>query len=256
MIRKRAIHIGVANPGARGVVAEASASKLEEAKTDAVTTRRDAYVTRSVNAVEAICREFEIQSTARLMGTAAKLCDVEAAFNRAVAEIGDDGLLVVSFAGHGRLQPRNENDENDEPDRRHTAWLLHDHALSDHELHSWLHRVPAECSVIIVGDCCGAGGMDLGNEVVGTQNPNATLPVLPRASRVWLCAVDKKSVWAPGATEKTFAEEVERRVKDPAIKTYRLLQDDLEKHQPINQRSVIKCRPERLWDAAPFVKPI
>lgn len=252
MMRKRAIHIGVANPRVKNFVIEISPSKLTDADWDAITDKVGSYTERSVAAVKAICCRYGIESAPELMAGDATLCKVEEAFNNAVAEIGDDGLLVVSFAGHGRLQ---EDKEKDELDGCDTAWLLQDHALTDDELRSWLHRVPERCTVIIVGDCCSAGGMELMKELVCRPNPIPDPPVLPRVPRAWLCAVDKGDFWSTGDEAKSFAEEVDVRLQKAGITTYELLQEDFKKDQPINQRSVIKCRPEPMWCAVPFTKP-
>lgn len=252
MTGKRAIHIGVANPSVKDFVVELSASKLTNAEWDALTAVVRPYTERSVAAVKAICHRYGIESMHELMASDATVGKVENAFDSAVADIGDDGLLVVSFAGHGRLQPDTTNDELDGCD---TAWLLQDHALTDDELRSWLYRVPEQCTVILVGDCCSAGGMELNKDLVCKPNPTAGEPVLPRVPRVWICAVDKGDFWSTGGGARSFAEELDVRLQNPSITTYELLQEDLKKHQPVNQRSVIKCRPEQLWTAAPFAKP-
>jgi hypothetical protein len=245
-----ALHIGVASPALQDYVAGVHPQK--GAFWGTLQERVQGYAERSVASMVELCRRFSISSRAPWLGSAATLAALEQAFDRAVGEIGSDGLLVITFAGHGRLLP---DESNDEPDGCDTAWLLHDGFLLDDRLRGWLHRVPQDCHVIVVGDCCRAGGMELLEERICHDNPRAQPDHPPPSSRVYINAVDKDSLWVPGNGDETFAERVSNILRSPtACESYAALQAELCEVSTINRRHVIKCRPEQMWSARPFVK--
>jgi len=125
-----------------------------------------------------------------LLGADATRDNLLAAMDRAAADLAADDLMLLTYSGHGAsLQDRND----DEPDKRDEAWLLHDGLLIDDEIHHQLCAFAAGVRVLVVSDSCFSGSVTRDDQT----KPNATRARRPAALRNGSAAIPDRR--APGA---------------------------------------------------------
>lgn len=256
----RGLHIGVgrppplsfATPGRRN-----NTLRLEQASWSALNDIMETYVRDSVAEMQAICSEHRIPSERPLLESQARRSDVEGAFRAAVEAIGSTGLLVMSFAGHGMYI---EDDGNDELDGCDTAWVLWDGELTDDDLRDWLHGIPSSCQVVIVSDCCYAGGIGTSagaaKEPLCVQNPGARPRPIPPLRHTYIGSVEKGFPWIPVGGEQPFTARLREQLLRPRpAGCYRELERRLIEVSSANARPRISCHPDAVWGMRPFTRP-
>lgn len=104
-------------------------------------------------AMEELARDAGFEPR-RLTGPAATADAVLAAVREAGERVGSDGILLLTFSGHGGRVPDTSGDELDGSDE---TWCLYDRELLDDELHdAWL-AFPPGARILVVSDSCYSG---------------------------------------------------------------------------------------------------
>jgi hypothetical protein len=102
-----------------------------------------------------LCRQEGAASVAVLSGARATADGVASAARGAAAGLGDGGLLVLYFSGHGGQAP--DPSDPSEADGRSETLCLWDGPLTDNAVWSLLSQIPAGVRVWMITDSCHSG---------------------------------------------------------------------------------------------------
>jgi hypothetical protein len=96
-----------------------------------------------------------------LLNEEATTTAVLAAIADAAPRVGSDGLLLLTYSGHGgRVPDRGDNDRDpDHYDHVDESWCLHDRELIDDELYACWPQFAAGARILVVSDSCYSGGV-------------------------------------------------------------------------------------------------
>jgi hypothetical protein len=89
------------------------------------------------------------------------LLDEEATADRVICEIGraaneldENGILLLTYSGHGGQMPDADGDEDDNKDE---TWVLYDRQLVDDELYNLWNQFSAGARIVVLSDSCHSG---------------------------------------------------------------------------------------------------
>ena len=205
----------------------------------------------------------QTQSQTALFGADATVEAVRRTLATAADVLVPDGLFVLSFAGHGRQIPDEDDDEADGYDE---AWVLADGLLVDDELSRALARFPATAQVVVVSDCCYSGGID---DDVPAPSPAVRArritepPVPPRRRRrrattpvvvLAACGEDQTRVITPRSRLSKMIEEIvfPGGVRNDNCASYAQLEQELQARSPDAERPVVWSPEPAIRDLRPF----
>lgn len=116
-----------------------------------------------------------------LLGAQASRDAVLDTIRSATSELTSEGELWLTFAGHG-VAVRGLGDD---PDNHDEAWCLHDGLLLDDEIYDLLQPLPSTSQVLMISDCCFAGGLldAIPAPLDGTIAQTPTIPNIRKAIR-------------------------------------------------------------------------
>lgn len=137
MSRALSIHIGVNVP--RGRFAD---RPLHRCETDAWR-------------MAALAEHAGYDSLRVLRGAAATRQAVHEALTSASGSLEEGDTLLVSFSGHGAQEPDKDRDEGHGWDE---AWCLHDGMILDDQLAGYWRLFQPGVRIVVVAECCYAGG--------------------------------------------------------------------------------------------------
>jgi len=140
MARSCSLHIGINRTG-RGTPDRPERGTLQFCHADAET-------------MASIARANKYDSTVLLLDTEATFDRVVEEVNRAVAHIGDDGIFLWTFSGHGTIVPASAGEEDGKYDE---GWVLCDGILLDNCIRALIAQFHRKAAVVIVSDCCYSG---------------------------------------------------------------------------------------------------
>jgi hypothetical protein len=152
-------------------------------------------------AMQALAQAQGFSSTL-LLGAAATVGAVRAAVTSAARAVGSDGIVLVTYSGHGGQVPDvfDEGDEHDRGKGTDETWCLWDRQMIDDEIYRMWTAFEPGARVLIVSDSCHSGGVIRGIED-GTIEPPP--PCVMRA-------LDREQAEAAFQAQKEAVEEAQR----------------------------------------------
>ncbi|MBV9108270.1 MAG: caspase family protein [Gemmatimonadetes bacterium] len=100
-------------------------------------------------------------STTLLLGAEATVDAVRAAVTSAAAAVGGDGIVLVTYSGHGGQVPDvpDAGDQRERQDGKDETWCLWDRQMLDDEIYRMWTVFEPGARVLIVSDSCHSGGV-------------------------------------------------------------------------------------------------
>lgn len=153
-----------------GISVHIGVNRLERTRYPGVCT-----LTGCENDAKAMARLARAQgfSPTLLLGAKATVGAVRAAVAAAASPVGGDGMVLVTYSGHGGLVPDvpDEGDSRDLTDGNDETWCLWDRQMLDDEIYRMWTAFEPGARVLIVSDSCHSGGVIRGIEEGLTEPP-------------------------------------------------------------------------------------
>lgn len=236
-MERAAIHLGVGTPHLAEVRTSLVPENIEIVS-EALTETR--FASNGVEQAQRLCERIGITEQRCLLESEA----TEAALRAAIANVAprldaERGLLVVSFAGHGRQMP----DATPASPTHDVAWVLFDRAIPESDLVRMFDGLPSGATVMLIGDhCFGLGEL---------STPPTIARSITRPPRVMtISAIDDTNRRI--LTRTTLVSLIEQAMFTPdACPTNRELARRLTAQPQLDPK--VWCSEPVLWDRPPFV---
>lgn len=179
-----------------------------------------------------------------LRGQAATRQAVHAALSGAAGTLEGGDTLLVTFSGHGSLEPDRDMDERLGFDQ---SWCLHDGILLDDKLAGYWRLFEPGVRIVLVSESCYGGGMGRGDEC----GPGATMDDAPPRIHVVRAPVGVRYRSAPGDDDLTRSCIAEAPRNSDEIRASVLLLSASSERQAA-QDGLFTCCLLRVWEDGAF----